>query len=216
MERTNSFIEKLGGYEVTVVYLSLIVASLISVFAVCSAPAEVKTDFFATIAQVLPVFLIAFAVEQRLLDRLGMSEDEYVRSAEQSLGLAVNAEMAFDDANPEKGDRLQKIFYGRRDFTWVGRYSHDSWRIPDPDLAPDIEDLARTRFRGRRRSEAVFVLATITLLSVGEGSALAGLLQDGVSRCSPILWLSIFCTVASFLTIVLGAVHEYARGLIDG
>lgn len=164
-------------YETVVAVLSLVLGVLTAVVASRTAASDVSEDFYATIAQVLPVFLIALAVEQRLVDRLGMSEEEYALRANQALDLAVRSQIAWEDLDEEKAKRLETLFDSQREFAWVGRPAMEFLHPGDPEQLPDIELMARWRYRSRRRNEAVFLITAIVLLVLGEGAALGGLLQ---------------------------------------
>jgi hypothetical protein len=154
------------------------------------------------------VFLIALAVEQRLVDRLGMSEEEYVRRANQALELAIRSQVAWEDLNEDEARRLETLFDSQPEFAWAGRPAMDFVYPGNPDELPDVEMMARQRYRNRRRNEAVFLVTTIVLLLLGEAAALGGLLQGGTTRCSPYLWISVLSTAGTFLAITLGGARE--------
>ena len=203
----------LSRFEIAVVVFSVAVGIAAAIGGSVIAEHDVKADFYAVIAQVLPVFLVALVVEQRLVDRLGMSEDEYAKRAEHSAGLAVEAQIAYESEEAERGRQVENLFDSQPEFAWVGRHAMD---MVFPDAIggePDIEGMARTRYRQRRRNEAVFVIATVALLVLGEGTALAGLITDGTSRCSGLFWVAVASTTATFLAITLGGMKELRSSL---
>lgn len=200
-------------YETAVVGLSVGLGVLAAVVASCTAADQISEEFYATIAQVLPVFLIALAVEQRLIDRLGMSEEEYVQRAGQALDLAVRSQIAWEDLNEDEARRLETLFDSQREFAWVGRPAMEFVPPGDPEQLPDIGLMASRRYRNRRRNEAVFLISAIGLLVFGEGAALGGMLQGGTTRCSVYLWIAVMSTVATFLAITLGGARELINSI---
>lgn len=200
-------------YETGIAVLSIALGLIAAVVATYTAADEISETFYATIAQVLPVFLIALAVEQRLVDRLGMSEEEYARRANQALHLAVKSQIAWEGLDEEEAKRLETLFDSQREFAWVGLPAMEFVFPGDPEQLPDIELMARRRYRNRRRNEAVFVIAAIVLLVFGEGAALGGMLQGGTMRCSPYLTITVMSTVGTFLAITLGGARELARSI---
>lgn len=68
--------------EVTLVGIAALVGLGTGLGALALAPKHVDEAFYAAVGQILPVFLVALAVEQRLLDRLGVSEDDYAKRAQ--------------------------------------------------------------------------------------------------------------------------------------
>jgi hypothetical protein len=200
-------------FEILVAFISLAVGVLLAAVASYEAPAHIGSEFYSTVAQILPVFLIVIAVEQRLVDRMGMSEEEHARRALQSLDLAVKAQVAYEDMAPEEGRRLEELFDAQPQFAWVGRLAMDFVYPGTPDDLPDIEQIARSRYRDRRRNEAVFLVTTITMLVLGECAALSGALAGGTSSCSPCLWVTVAATATAFIAITVGGARELVQGI---
>lgn len=198
-------------FEIVVVASSVALGTIFAIVAMSTAAQPVPAGFYNTIAQILPVFLVALAVEQKLVDRLGMNEDEYVARANQSLGIAVEALWKHESQEYSRARELQESFDSRPQFAWVDAHTSDFLYVGDPSQEADISAEARARYQRLRTNEIVFVLATVLLLIVGEMAALGGMLQGGTpSSCSPYLGLSIGATVA----VVLALSSSVGRELI--
>lgn len=200
-------------FEVCVVGLSLLLGLASAATASSTAATHISGSFYGTIAQILPVFLVALAVEQRIVDRLGLTEDEYAKRANQALNLAVGAALEFEAEERVKARELQESFDSQPEFRWVGQYATDFIYVNDPEQQPDISALARTRYQRQRKNEAVFVGVAVALLLVGEGAALGGMLQEGSSRCAPYLTLSVGSTVAVVTALTLSAGRDFVNSL---
>jgi hypothetical protein len=200
-------------FEISVVAVSLTLGVVAGFLSMWTASHDIPGEFYNTIAQILPVFLVALAVEQKLVDRLGLSEDEYAERADRALNLAIGARIAFEGEEIKRARELEESFDSQPEFQWVGRYAGDFVYIDDPEQQPDVLAIARTRYRRQRGNEAVFVGAAVLLLIIGEGAALFGMLQDGSSRCAPYLGLSVGSTVAVVLALTLSGARELANSL---
>jgi len=200
-------------FEVCVVGLSLFLGLAAAVAASSTAAAHIPSSFYSTIAQILPVFLVALAVEQRIVDRLGLTENEYAARANRALDLAIGAALEFEAEEKVKARELEESFDSQPEFRWVGKYATDAIYIDDPDQQPDISALARSRYQRQRKNEAVFVGVAVALLLVGEGAALMGMLQAGSSRCAPYLLLSVGSTVAVVAALTLSAGRDFLNSV---
>jgi hypothetical protein len=217
-DRDNHPVEKLGNlvrdwFEISVVVISLGVGVGAALIAMETASARISAGFYNTIAQILPVFLVALAVEQKLVDRLGLTEDEYAERANQSMTIAVGASIEYEGENYPRARELQESFDSQPEFAWVAPYIDDFLYLDDPEQQADISAMARKRYRRQRSNEATFVAAAVGLLIVGEGAALGGMLQSGSTRCAPYLALSVGSTVAVVLALTLNGAKELVSSL---
>lgn len=200
-------------FEACIVILGAIAGLVTGVVAMATASPQISAGFYGTIAQILPVFLVALVVEQKLVDRLGLTEDEYVQRAQQSLDIAVGAGIEYELENYVKARELEESFDSQPEFAWVGSHAIDFMHMTDPDQQPDISAKARARYKRQRSNEAIFVGGIVLLLLIGEGSALGGMLQNGSSRCSPYLGLAVGSTVAVVLALTLSGGRELASSI---
>ena len=210
--------DKLGDqvkdwFEIGVVAISLGVGVAAALAAMATAATRISANFYSTIAQILPVFLVALAVEQKLVDRLGLSEDQYAERANQSITIAVGAAVEYQQENYSRARELQESFDSQPEFGWVTQYVDDFLYVDDPEQQADISAMARKRYQRQRDNETAFVGMTVALLIVGEGAALGGMLQDGSSRCSAYLALSVGSTVAVVLALTLNGAKELVNSL---
>lgn len=175
--------------------------------AVVGARFMVPVDFFAVAAQVFPVFIVALAVEQRLADRLGTTEEQYVRDANHALGLFVDAIQRYEEEDHEQALRLQNAGRGQRGSRWVEDVAYGIYE-GDPDEQAGFETQARDRYRMRRKAEIILVAGVIVLLLMGELVAIVGLLSDGTGSRSLCFLLTLGALVASFIVITLAAFRD--------
>jgi len=171
----------------------------------------VPVDFFAVAAQVFPVFLVALAVEQRLVDRLGSSEEQYVRDANHVLRFAINARQAYESLDDEEAKRFEEIARSKRRFRWVDNLV-DDMLLPYPDLQPDFDSIARNRYRRRRSREILLVTSVVALLLVGEIAALVGLISHGTSVACGWFLCTFATLVATFAIVTLAAFRDALPG----
>jgi hypothetical protein len=163
-------------------------------------------EFFAVAAQVFPVFLVALAVEQRLSDRLGKTEDQYVREVDWALGEAVRATMLYENGETEEATRLMDSVTARRTVGWAANYADQSMNAPE---SIDIDELARSRYRERRAGEIVLVLTVITIIVTGEVFSLIGVVLDGTGPDSAWFVLTTFMLITTLVAITLTAFREF-------
>jgi hypothetical protein len=200
-------------FETSMVAISIVVGVIAGGIAMFTASPQIPAGFYNTIAQILPVFLVALVVEQKLVDRLGLTEEQYAQRAQQSLDIAVGAAIEYEGENYSRARELEESFDSQPEFTWVGRYASEFIYVDDPDQQPDIPAMARRRYRRQRSNEAIFVGSVVLLLIIGEGAALGGMLQNGSARCTPYLSLAVGSTVAVVLALTLSGARELIKSL---
>ncbi len=186
------------------------VAAIVSWVVVASRAVDVS--YFATAAQVLPVFLVAFAIEQRLVERVGASEEEYVQAATDLAGDAVRARQAWENLDEREARRLGARVDAHSDYGWLWSVADDVL-YGDPDDPPDVETLAREHYKGRRRSQGILVLAALTVVVVGEATAVGGLLANGATGRSVWLIGSVGALAASVLLITISPLPDLLRSV---
>jgi len=184
-----------------------------AVLAMNTAHADIEASFYDTIAQILPVFLVALAVEQKLIDRLGIVEDEYVKRADLALDLAIGAEQADRAEDYIAAQEFQESLASEPRFGWVRGYADELIYQDDLAVRAEVAGRARDRYRRERLNEALFVAIAIVALIVGEFAALGGMLHGGSSRCSPYLGLSIGSTVAVIVALTFSGARELVNSL---
>lgn len=205
---------RIAKYEADVVVAGGVAAALAAsggVLAVGSG--AVPIEFYSAAAQINPVFLVTLAIEQRLVERVGMTEEQYVRRAAAARDIAVRAAMAFQNDEPEKGRRLEDEFRSYAESQWVAPYAED-YIYGDPTEAPDIDLIARHHYRTRQRSQAAFVLAVIALVCIGEGAALGGLMLNGTTGRSVLFVLCLGALAGAFVCVTLAAVRDLIRSIV--
>jgi hypothetical protein len=187
--------------------LGLLIGLIAGAVAFVTAEGRISVELFAVAAQVFPVFLVALAVEQRLADRLGTSEDQYVEDAGKAVELFVEAIISYENGDEEEALRLQNAARGRRETRWVESVAYDVYEGP-PEEQFGFDDEARKRYRARRRSELSLVVGVILLLVVGELVALVGLISNGAGAHSAWFLITTWALVATFVVITLMAFRE--------
>jgi hypothetical protein len=200
-------------FEVCVTVVALALGIIAGFVAMSTAAEKIEVSFYDTIAQILPVFLVALAVEQRLIDRLGISEEEYVKGADRALSLGAGAEQADMVEEYVAAQELQASFDSQPQFGWVRAYIDEFVHGDDPRRRAEITEEARRRYRRARGNEAVFVAVAVAALIIGEAAALGGMLQGGTTRCSVYLGLTTASTVSVVVALTLSGGRELVSSL---
>jgi hypothetical protein len=200
-------------FEICVSVAGVALGAVAALIAMETAHRHVDVSFYDTIAQILPVFLVALAVEQKLIDRLGITEDEYVKRADRALDLAISAEQADREEEYIAAQEFQDSFDSEPRFAWVHGYVDEVLYESNPTARAEVAVKARDRYRRERLNEALFVAIAIMALIVGESAALGGMLHGGSSRCSLYLGLSIGSTVAVIVALTFSGARELVNSL---
>ncbi len=201
-------------FEICVSIVGTVLGVAAGAVAMNTAHANLEASFYDTIAQILPVFLVALAVEQKLIDRLGIVEDEYVKRADRALDLAIAAEQADRAGEYIVAQEFQDSFDSEPRFGWVRGYVDELIYGDDASVRAGVAAQARDHYRRERLNEALFVAIAITALIVGECAALGGMLQGGSSRCSLYLGLAIGSTVAVIVALTFSGARELVNSLL--
>jgi hypothetical protein len=173
-------------------------------------PAHAAPDFFSTTAQVLPAFLVALAVDQRLTHGVG-TQDEYIGRAEDAFLTAQSAWIAGENLKPASALRLDDGIGD--EFQWIWSYVPLAMYSADPDDYPDICALARARYRLQRRGAAAFVLLAVASLLIGEAAAVIGMASNDPQVAGAPFRIALGALVASTLLVVLGGLQDLLRGV---
>jgi hypothetical protein len=201
-------------YESIALLAGLALGSGVALAVASAANGEVSAEFYGIAAQTLPVFLIALAVEQRFLNRIGMNEDAYVREAIAMRDLGVQGSLAQEDGAPEFIE-LSQLWDSRPRFHWVAPFVDEEIQgIPEDQRAyASLEAAARRRFAATRRGQARWSGAVIVLLALGLLGALSGLASDGTGVACVYFWLTSVTFSATFFLIALTAVRDVIEDL---
>jgi hypothetical protein len=207
----------LPRYDSVTLVCSLALGIAAAVGVALAADGAVAADLYAVAAQTLPVFLIALAVEQRLLNRLGMSEEAYTREATAMLELGVRGSLAQEEGDPAFIE-LSQMWESRPRFHWVAPFVDEEVQgIPeDQRTYGSVEVAARQRFTAARRGQARWSAGAIVLLTLGLFGSLSGLAADGTSTGCVYFWLTATTFPATFFLIALTAVREVVEDLALG
>jgi len=104
----------------------------------------VSGGYYGVAAQTLPVFLVALAVEQRFLNRLGMSENAYVREAEATMKLWVEGRVAYENGDAEH-IKISRQLDARPRFEWVYPHAEEAYEGVPPEHQGTVRS---TQWRG--------------------------------------------------------------------
>jgi hypothetical protein len=157
---------------------------------------EVPKEFYATCAQIAPVFLVALIVEQRLADQFASAEK-----------WEKDAEMAWQEARNLQSSEGDYVY-------WIQRW-------PDHEYVAGIKDAVKMRFRAREEfrakqgAYAVKILMPVVALSVAQVCAIVGITQGATTSANVCFILTAAALAASFFLIVTSAVPELMRAWID-
>jgi hypothetical protein len=161
---------------------------------------SIDEGFYSLCAQIFPVFLVALVVERRVADRLGVSENEFVRQS----WAAWRADGDIPNIPPDEvDDYLHEIEEEYSDYVWV-------LRLPREKVATE----ARNLYRRRVAVESGTVLFAVFALTAGQIASLVGLAAGGTGEGSPAYWFTTSMLAASFTVVVVSAAAELLRGVI--
>lgn len=201
-------------YDSVALVLALIFGCVAAAIAWWAADGRASSDFYGVAAQTLPVFLVALAVEHRLLNRLGMSEEAYAREAQATFELGLQGRSAYENNDPTFIEFSRQLD-ARPKFKWVMDHVEEAYQgVPSEDqhYGP-VDAAARRRFASIRRGQARWSGGVILLLTVGLVAAFTGLAADGSSTACAYFWLTAVATCATFLVIALTALREVVEDL---
>jgi hypothetical protein len=207
----------LPRYESVTLAVSLVLGIAVALGVALAADGRAGSDLYGVAAQTLPVFLIALAVEQRLLNRLGMTEEAYVREASAMLDLGVRASFAQEEGDPAF-IALREMWDSRPRFHWVAPFVDEEVQgVPEEHrVYGSLEVAARRRFSAARRGQARWSAGAIVLLTVGLFGALSGLAAGGTPTRCIYFWLTVTTFPATFFLIALTAIREVLEDLALG
>lgn len=127
---------------------------------------------------------------------------------------AFRAQIAYEDLDTAGALHYQRLLDNQPEFAWTQDFAFDAMD-PDPEAQPDIDALARKRYRERRRGEAVFISSAVLLLMLGEVAALGGLLQNGTEGPCGYLFVTAAATASSLVMVTVGAGRDVVHSFKD-
>jgi hypothetical protein len=163
---------------------------------------EITGSFYSVCAQVFPVFVVALVVEQRLADRLGITENEWVERS-------WSAWTAYTDPPSLPPDALAEY---QED--WAEQYADYRWVAGEG--FNDLTSAARSRYRRKVAVQSATILFVVLGLVIGEVAAILGVIDDGTTADSPLYAITTSMFAASFTAIVASAAGELFRGVARG
>lgn len=160
------------------------------------AEGDIPAEFYAACAQVVPVFLIALVVEQRLADRLGISEDEWT-----TRGHDAWASIPRDPISAVPAWREWEARWP--DYKWVIRFDADDER----------EAEARRRYRRTAALQSRTVIYAVVALAACQVTSMVGVASNGTATASVIFLVTVSCLAGAATMIVVSALTEMLRRL---